>query len=351
MGTKDIVLKTYFRDTVRYADLWNAGVFHGKQIIRAEELQEITPVYSKADKNAVLSRTGDFVMMQSRSGQQFAILALENQEETDYAMPARIMIQEALEYDRQIKEIARRNERAYKIYCDAEKKDGLDAVYKDAGEYLYKFRKKDFLLPAVTLVVYFGEKEWNGAKSLHEMIRWKDTQTEAEFKKLIPKYPLHFLDLSSYKHFEYFRTELRPLFELYQKRNRKDDFINYIRENESHWKMDDESWHVLDSMIDAKSIKSLIKTRDKRKGESRKMCKALDDLIEESIIKGKAMGQAESIIDLLAELGPVPEDVKKDIFSQTDTSVLQSQLKLAAHAKSIDEFCRQSQLISVNPYT
>lgn len=259
MGTKDIVLKTYFRDTVRYADLWNAGVFHGKQIIRAEELQEITPVYSKADKNAVLSRTGDFVMMQSRSGQKFAILALENQEETDYAMPARIMIQEALEYDRQIKEIARRNERAYKIYCDAEKKDGLDAVYKDAGEYLYKFRKKDFLLPAVTLVVYFGEKEWNGAKS----------------------------------------------------------------------------------------IKSLIKTRDKRKGEPGKMCKALDDLIEESIIKGKA----ESIIDLLAELGPVPEDVKKDIFSQTDTSVLQSQLKLAAHAKSIDEFCRQSQLISVNPYT
>ena len=77
------------------------------------------------------------------------------------------------------------------------------------------------------------------------------------------------------------------------------------------------------------------------------MCKALDDLIEESIIKGKA----ESIIDLLAELGPVPEDVKKDIFSQTDTSVLQSQLKLAARAKSIDEFCRQSQLISVNPYT
>ena len=47
-------------------------------------------------------------------------------------MPARIMIQEALEYDRQIKEISRRNERAYKIYCDAEKKDGLDAVYKDA---------------------------------------------------------------------------------------------------------------------------------------------------------------------------------------------------------------------------
>lgn len=52
-------------------------------------------------------------MKQSCDGRRFAVLALENQEKIDYGMPARILLQEALEYDRQIKEIRRENERNY----------------------------------------------------------------------------------------------------------------------------------------------------------------------------------------------------------------------------------------------
>ena len=97
MGRKDIGLKSYFRDSVRYADLWNGSVFQGRQVVRAEELQEITPVHLKSDREAVLERTGDLVMMQSGNGGRYAVLALENQEKIDYGMPVRIMIQEALE--------------------------------------------------------------------------------------------------------------------------------------------------------------------------------------------------------------------------------------------------------------
>ena len=78
MRSKDIGLKAYLRDTARYADLWNGGVFKGKQMVKADELREINSVHSKSDKEAELERTEDLVMMQNYDGQKFAILALEN---------------------------------------------------------------------------------------------------------------------------------------------------------------------------------------------------------------------------------------------------------------------------------
>lgn len=37
-------------------------------------------------------------------------------------------------------------------------------------EYLSKMRETDKLVPVITVVVYYGEKPWNGAASLHEML-------------------------------------------------------------------------------------------------------------------------------------------------------------------------------------
>ena len=54
--------------------------------------------------------------------------------------------------------------------------------------------------------------------------------------------------------------------------------------------------------------------------------------------KGKAEGKAEDIIDLLSELGDVPDDLKENIFAQSDLEILKHWLKLAARAESIGEF-------------
>lgn len=344
MGSKDIGLRSYLQDAVRYADLWNGGVFKGKQIVRAGELQEITPVRLKSDGDTMLERTGDLVMKQNHDGQRFAILALENQEKIDYGMPVRVLVQEALEYDKQIKAVRHKNEQAYKAYCEAEEKKEIDAVYKDDGEYLYKIRKDDCLFPVVTLVVYWGEEEWKGAKSLHDMIDFGNTQAGKELKKLIPEYPLHFLDLSDFKHFEYFKTELRPLLELFQRRNSKEEFAEYIRQNTESSKMDEESWHLLGQLIHSKNVKGLIQKREQGKEEKENMSNALDDLIADGIAegksKGKTEGMAEFIIDLLEEYGGVTDDLKEMVVGQTDISVLKSWHKLAAHVGSIDEFVK-----------
>ncbi|MDE6847012.1 MAG: hypothetical protein K2J99_14795 [Lachnospiraceae bacterium] len=345
MGKKDIGLKAYLQNAVRYADLWNGAVFKGKQIIKAEELQEITPVHSKSDQDAILERTGDLVMKQNHDGQRFVILALENQEEIDYGMPVRIMMQEALEYDRQIKAIKRENERAYKRYCK-EKNSGLQTMfYKDSGEYLYKIRKKDYICPVMTLVLYWGEDEWKGAKSLHEMIDFDsmDLSMSKELKKIVPEYPLHFLNLSDFEHFEYFRTELRPLFEMFCRRNNKEDFMKYIKTSKKCWSMDDESWYMLGQLTDSKDIQSLIRQKgqsNQQKGRNKGMCKAIEDLKNE----GKAEGKAEAIIVLLKEYGVLSKRLESKILKQTNLPVLDEWFMLAIHTRSVEEFVQQSHI-------
>jgi len=37
-------------------------------------------------------------------------------------------------------------------------------------EYISRMKKTDKFIPVITIVVYYGEKEWDGAKTLHEML-------------------------------------------------------------------------------------------------------------------------------------------------------------------------------------
>lgn len=109
MGKKDITLKDYFSDAARYADLLNGSVFQGKQVICAGELQDADTAQAKSDALAVLERTNDIAMKQIKDGSIFAVWVVANQEKVDYSMPARVMMQEALAYDKQLKEMKREN--------------------------------------------------------------------------------------------------------------------------------------------------------------------------------------------------------------------------------------------------
>lgn len=344
MGKEDIGLKLYFSDARRYADLWNGSVFGGREIIKAEKLQEVNPVMSKADHDAVLQKTCDIVMKQDNDGQRFVILTVENQKTIDYGMPVRIMLQEALEYHKQVKEIERKNKKASQQQCGKNK----PAFYHDAGEFLYKVRKEDRLHPVVTLIVYWGEEEWKGAKSLHEMIDFGDESKhiDQELKKLIPEYPLHFLDLTEFDHLECFKTELRPLLELYKRRNDKKEFVEYVKTSEEQWNMDDETWYMLSLLTHSKELENLIKNRNVTESEKKSMCKAIEDLKNDAIaegrvegkIEGKVEGKAEYIIELLEECGEVPDHLCSKILAQKDLDILKKWHKLSAKVSTVQEF-------------
>ena len=59
---------------------------------------------------------------------------------------------------------------------------------------------------------------------------------------------------------------------------------------------------------------------------------------EEGKIEGKIEGIRTCVVDLLQELGELPEELASRITDETDMSVLKYWLKLAAKAETIDEF-------------
>ena len=170
----------------------------------------------------------------------------------------------------------------------------------------------------------------------------ENREMEEEFRKLVPEYPIHFLDLSAFEHFEFFKTELRPLLELFKRRDNKEKFVKYIEEHKSDWKMNDESWFMLSQLTHSKTLKSLIKEKgraagiSKKEGESegKNMLKALDDWANDA----KAEGKAESIIDFLEVYGEIPDSLRDEILNQKNLEIMQRWVKLAARAGSIQNF-------------
>ena len=242
MGEKDITLKDYLSAPKRYADLLNGSIFHGRQIIDAGELQDADTVQSKSDELSIIERINDITMKQTKHGNLFAIWTVANQEHIDYGMPARVMMQDALSYDRQLKERKRQNQN-----------------FADSGEFLSRIKKEDRLHPVITLIVYWGEDEWQDAKSLHDILDFgTDPILAQEIKQLIPEYPLHFLNLSEVHNYSHYRTELRTLFELYDRRKDKTAFTQYVNEHDECKHMDPETYWALRILVNTPQLGTII---------------------------------------------------------------------------------------------
>ncbi len=66
-------------------------------------------------------------------------------------------------------------------------------------------------------------------------------------------------------------------------------------------------------------------------------------LLKRERIEVKAVGKMEGILDLLEDLGEVPDDLRVMIEEETSLSKLRSWLKAAAKAESIHQFMEQMQ--------
>ena len=61
-------------------------------------------------------------------------------------------------------------------------------------------------------------------------------------------------------------------------------------------------------------------------------------IFKEMLMDERREGKAESIIELLEDLGVLSEDLRNRIMEETDLSVLKKWLKLAAKAESLEQF-------------
>ena len=63
-----------------------------------------------------------------------------------------------------------------------------------------------------------------------------------------------------------------------------------------------------------------------------------DEGVAAGELKGELRGKAESIIQILEELGEISSEMKEKILTQQDVEVLNGWLKLAVKAQTVEEF-------------
>lgn len=199
MSKKDTITKEYMSKRPYFADAFNACVFDGKQVIRADELflQEKDPVelgiaFANGEKE-VVQKLRDILkkcVIMSNDRMTFLLMGIENQSEVHYAMPVRNLLYDALNYGQQVSEIAAEHRK---------EKDLRDA------EFLSGFSKEDKIIPVITLTVYFGSDEWDGPRSLKDMF---SEDIDEEVLNKVDDYHLHLIIPAEIEDFSKFKTEL-----------------------------------------------------------------------------------------------------------------------------------------------
>lgn len=119
----DVVVKNYWRNNEQFADFFNAVLYEGKQVIKPDV--------------------------------ELCILGMESQEHIHYAMPMRVMGYDYGSYKKQYDSNA--------VKYKTEK--GLSD-----DEFISKMKRTDKFIPIITIVIYYGEKAWDGAVSLQGML-------------------------------------------------------------------------------------------------------------------------------------------------------------------------------------
>ena len=94
----DIVVKNYWRNNEQFADFFNAVLFDGEQIIKADELEDIdteeSSILEHKEYAESIGAARDNVKIRKKStiyNVEMVILGIEGQERIHYAMPMRVM--------------------------------------------------------------------------------------------------------------------------------------------------------------------------------------------------------------------------------------------------------------------
>ena len=340
MGTADIVTKEYMRENTVFADAFNYLIYNGKKVIDPAKLTEIdsteialpfgnaekvkaekkrkeqeaewSSVKNESVRKKNTSRVGvkmdavqkyrdvfKSVVIKQDEKTSYVLLGIENQTDVHYAMPVRNAIYDALQYGRQVADIAADHRRNKK-----------DFPGKSNGEYLSGFFKEDHIRPVITLVIHFGAEEWDGPLSLHEMMATRDM----EILSFVENYRIHLIDPAKLTEEELnkFSTSLKEVM----------GYIKYSKDKEKLMEFLRKDTHKTIEMNAARVIKTITNTpiEVSEEMEEIEMCKAIEDLI----LEGEAKGEAKGLIEICLEMNFSKEDILRKLQDKLNISMQQA---------------------------
>ena len=299
---KDVSLKTFWRDNEHFADLFNATVFNGKQVLKPDKLTEMdtdvsATIHSKS-YNESITRNRDVVKKMS-DGVEFNILGLEIQDKTHYAMPLRTMTYDALGYIKEYNDIKKH----HKLNKDS---------FSSPEEFLSGINKSDRFHPIITLVLYYGESLWDGPTCLSDMMISMPDNIKAYFSD----YKLNLVQILDSDKYTFYNEDVRDIFYIARSIYNKD--IDAILSKYKTRNVDNEVMKLISVLTATPQIMNLCKPNEQ--GGKVNMCKAMEELKaewqnesrNEGINKGIKLGidseKINSIISML-EFGVTREQI------------------------------------------
>lgn len=194
----DVILKDFWRQNDRFADLFNAVVFQGKQVLKPEALQEmdtdLSGIIRFKDYEESLVRTRD-VVKKMAFGVEFAVLGIESQMKTHYAMPLRTLLYDGMGYLKEYQEIAH------------SRKTGGGMT---EAEFLSGMRKEDRLHPIISIVVYYSENVWDGPMCLKDMI----VEMPEEIERIFSDYKMNLVQVRESEQYVFHNEDVKTVFEI-----------------------------------------------------------------------------------------------------------------------------------------
>ena len=218
-------------------------------------------------------------------------IGAELQEHVDYAMPLRIMDSDALSYLHQKKSLSRKQT------------TGTDKIVT-SDEYLSQFSKADRLQPVITLILYCGEKEWDGARRLHELLDLD--KLPDSIKPYVADYPIHILDVchTPDERLRQFPPDICFLLMC----------IKYAKDKEAFSRLRELTGTAVVSADTCETIAEYLGEPEllERGAETeggRNMCKAIRDLVEDGRNEGRNEGiqLAKNVLRMAGEQIPAEE--------------------------------------------
>ena len=292
MGNPNIVTKEYMQDPQHFADAFNYYAFDGRQVVCAEKLSEADPteltIIFSEDRKEFVEKFRDVLkqcILMEDDKFSYLMIGIENQTDIHYAMPVKNMIYDALEYGKQVSRRA---------------KEHKEAKDTKGAEFLSGFTKEDKLKPVITLVVYWGTKKWDAPRSLKEMFE----DVSEDVLQFVSDYKVNLIVPKEIKDFTKFKTELGKALKYISVVDQKEEYKELTKQEE-YQDVNKETAILLKEVAG-------INVKVKKEEEKVNMCKALQDITDEAIEKGRA----EELVRLCREFGQSEEAILNRLMKE-----------------------------------
>ena len=171
--SKDKIMKEFLENNAYFVDFFNAYFFDGKRVLKPENCMELDSEMN--DANMDLEKHVD-VIRKYNDGNLYSAFIIENQSYVDMSMVVRAAVYEYVAYERMLKKS--------------------------------KKNKDNKKLPMVHILVFYtGERPWNAARQLSELV-----EVDERFKSYFHDYQMNLIEITGNTSYNFNEEDVYNLF-------------------------------------------------------------------------------------------------------------------------------------------